>query len=182
VNARVSFAPLFAFFIVGWMAMGHAPTLADDGEYRPPRPAEQTPDQPAPAAPKTDAELVRKEMTVGAYYMDRKNFTGAINRFKLVVTKYKSFPQVDEALFHLTECYLSLGIVQEAQTAAAILDRKYPDSPWRSKALDLLKAQGLGPAESEKSWISRAFKPPVPPAQMEQRTDAGGDRYASSSR
>jgi hypothetical protein len=58
-----------------------------------------------------------------------------------------------------------LGIVQEAQTAAAVLDRKFPNSHWRSDALDLLKAQGLEPAENKTSWISRishAFSRPAP--------------------
>ena len=30
----------------------------------------------------------------------------------------------------LTECYMALGIVDEAQTAAAVLGHNFPDSRW----------------------------------------------------
>jgi outer membrane protein assembly factor BamD len=56
------------------------------------------------------------------------------------------------------QAYLTLGIRNEAQTAAAVLVRKFPDSHWRSDALDLLKKEGLEPAENEASSIIHAFQ------------------------
>ncbi|MGA8901944.1 hypothetical protein [Bradyrhizobium sp.] len=41
--------------------------------------------------------------------------------------------------------------------AVAVLQRKFPDSPWSHQALDVLKSAGLEPAEDQKSWISQAF-------------------------
>ena len=102
--------------------------------------------------------LAGKEMMVGRGYMDKKNFTGAINRFKIVVTQYQTTRHVEEALLRLTEAYLSLGVVQEAQTAAAVLGHNFPDSPWYQDAYRLVKSGGLEPAENKGSWISRAFK------------------------
>jgi outer membrane protein assembly factor BamD len=90
--------------------------------------------------------------------MRHGNPVGAINRFKVVVTRFPSFPVVDEALFRLVQAYLMLGVRNEAQAAAAVLNRKFPDSHWRSDALDMLKANGLEPAEDEKSWIIHAFQ------------------------
>ena len=66
-------------------------------------------------------QLAAKEMEIGRVNQGKKNFTGAINRFKIVVTQYQTTRHVEEALLRLTECYMALGIVQEAQTAAAVL-------------------------------------------------------------
>ena len=61
-------------------------------------------------------QLAAKEMATGRYNLERKNFTGAINRFKTVVTQYQRTRHVEEALERLTECYLKLGITSEAVT------------------------------------------------------------------
>lgn len=102
--------------------------------------------------------LAAKEMAVARYYMEKKNFIGAINRFKVVVTQYQTTRLVEEALMRLTECYMMLGIVAEAQTAAAVLGHNFPDSPWYKDAYKLVKGGGLEPTENKGSWISRAFK------------------------
>jgi outer membrane protein assembly factor BamD len=103
-------------------------------------------------------QLAGKEMQIGRYYLDRKDYTGAINRFKVVVTKYQTTRHVEEALERLTEAYMSLGIVAEAQTAAAVLGHNFPDSVWYKHAYALVKNGGLEPAENKGSWISKAFK------------------------
>ncbi len=66
-------------------------------------------------------QLAGKEMVTGRYYLNRKDFTGAINRFKIVVTQYQTTRHVEEALMRLSEAYMALGVVTEAQTAAAVL-------------------------------------------------------------
>jgi outer membrane protein assembly factor BamD len=103
-------------------------------------------------------QLAGKEMLVGRYYMDKRDFTGAINRFKTVVTQYQTTRHVEEALERLTEAYMALGIVSEAQTAAAVLGHNFPDSKWYQDAYQLVKSNGLEPSENQGSWISRAFK------------------------
>ncbi len=103
-------------------------------------------------------QLAGKEMQVGRYYMERRDYTGAINRFKVVVTQYQTTRHVEEALMRLTEAYISLGIVPEAQTAAAVLGHNFPDSRWYQDAYKLVKSGGVEPAENKGSWISRAFK------------------------
>jgi outer membrane protein assembly factor BamD len=102
-------------------------------------------------------EPADREMMIGRFNMDKHNYTGAINRFKTVVTQYPTSAFVEEALARLVETYLSIGIIQEAQCAAAVLQRKFPDGPWSHQALDALKSNGLEPAENPKSWIPRAF-------------------------
>jgi len=103
-------------------------------------------------------QLAGKEVDVGRWYMQKKDYTGAINRFKVVVTRYQTTRHVEEALMRLTEAYMTLGIVDEAQTSAAVLGHNFPDSPWYQDAYNLVKSRGLEPTENKKSWISRAFK------------------------
>ena len=103
-------------------------------------------------------QLAGKEMQVGRYYLTKRDYTGAINRFKVVVTQYQTTRHVEEALERLTEAYMALGIVEEAQTAAAVLGHNFPDSPWYKRAYSLVKTGGVEPNENKASWISRAFK------------------------
>jgi outer membrane protein assembly factor BamD len=102
-------------------------------------------------------QLAGKEMQVGRYYLDKHDYTGAINRFKVVVTKYQTTRHVEEALERLTEAYMALGIVDEAQTAAAVLGHNFPDSEWYKHAYALVKSGGGEPSENKGSWISKAF-------------------------
>src|SRR6185312_7281067 len=101
--------------------------------------------------------LAGKEMSVGRYYLTRGDYIGAINRFRVVVQQYQTTPQIAEALERLTEAYYSLGINNEAQTAAAVLGANYPGSQWYQDAYNVLKGRSLKPVEDKGSWISQAF-------------------------
>lgn len=103
-------------------------------------------------------QIAGHEMTIGRYYMERRDYTAAINRFKTVVTQYQTTRHVEEALARLTEAYMAIGIVGEAQTAAAVLGHNFPDSRWYKDAYNLVKSGGLEPSENQGSYISRAFK------------------------
>ena len=102
--------------------------------------------------------LAAQEMMVGRYYLRHNNFLAAINRFRAVVTDYQTTEQVEEALMRLTEAYMALGIVNEAQTAAAVLGHNFPDSKWYSHAYGLLGKVGLQPQQHEGSWITQTWK------------------------
>jgi outer membrane protein assembly factor BamD len=105
--------------------------------------------------------LAAAEMTVGRYWQKKGNYLAAVNRFKTVVTDYQQTTHVEEALMRLTECYMALGIVNEAQTAAAILGHNFPDSEWYKDAYALLQSGGASPREDTGSWMSRAWKKTV---------------------
>jgi outer membrane protein assembly factor BamD len=102
--------------------------------------------------------LAAKEMTIGRFYLERRDFVGAINRFKTVVTQYQTTRHVEEALMRLTECYMALGIVGEAQTAAAVIGHNFPDSPWYQDAYKLVQSGGTEPRENKDSWLSKLFQ------------------------
>jgi outer membrane protein assembly factor BamD len=105
----------------------------------------------------TRDHLAGKEMAVGRYYLSRGDYIGAINRFRTVVDQYQTTPQIAESLERLTECYYSLGLDSEAQTAAAVLGRNYPGSAWYKDAFNILQGRHLKPEEDKRSWISQAF-------------------------
>lgn len=102
-------------------------------------------------------QLAGKEMDVGRYYLKRRNYGAAINRFRVVVSQYQNTRHVEEALYRLVEAYLAMGVHNEAQTAAAVLGHNFPDSQWYHDAYALLTRGGLQPHEDRGSWISRAF-------------------------
>ncbi|MBB4006148.1 outer membrane protein assembly factor BamD [Allorhizobium taibaishanense] len=103
-------------------------------------------------------QLAGKEMQIGRYYLERKEYLASIQRFRNVVEQYPTTNQIEEALARLVEAYYAMGVVQEAQTAAAVLGHNYPDSKWYKDSFDLLKNGGVSPQESQESWISKAGK------------------------
>jgi outer membrane protein assembly factor BamD len=103
-------------------------------------------------------QLAGKEMEVGRYYLGQGRYLAAINRFRTVVTDYQTTRHVEEALLRLTEAYYALGLVSEAQTAAAILGHNYPDSEWYKDSYALLAAGGYSPNENKESWLSRVWR------------------------
>jgi outer membrane protein assembly factor BamD len=105
----------------------------------------------------TRDQLAGKEMSVGRFYLQRRNYTAAINRFRDVIGKYQTTRHTEEALARLTEAYLALGITNEAQTAAAVLGHNFPDGQWYKDSFALLKSDGLEPREDQGSLIYRTF-------------------------
>lgn len=103
-------------------------------------------------------QLAGKEMQVGRYYLERREYPAAVNRFRTVVEEYANTRHVEEALARLVETYYSMGLVSEAQTAAAVLGHNFPDSQWYADSYALLQSGGLQPRENKGSWISRAMK------------------------
>lgn len=82
--------------------------------------------------------LAGKEMQVGRYYLNRQEYLSAINRFRYVVENYQTTGHVPEALHRLVECYLRLGVVDEAKKYAAVLGYNYPGSVWYRDSYKLL--------------------------------------------
>jgi outer membrane protein assembly factor BamD len=105
----------------------------------------------------TNDHLAGKDMEIGRFYLKRGEYQAAINRFRRVIERYQTTTHVPEALHRLTEAYLALGIVDEAQTAAAVLGHNYPGSEWYADSYLLLTGVDARPQENKDSWISRTF-------------------------
>jgi outer membrane protein assembly factor BamD len=101
-------------------------------------------------------QLAGKEMQVGRYYLERKDYLASIKRFRGVVEQYSNTRHIEEALARLTEAYYALGLTSEAQTAAAVLGQNYPDSQWYKDSYKLLQSGGLEPRQNAGSWLSQA--------------------------
>lgn len=102
--------------------------------------------------------LASKEMEIGRYYLKKRHYTAAINRFRSVVQDFQTTTQTAEALERLVECYLGLGLTEEAQTAGAILGYNYQSSPFYQDAFNLLKDRGLSPEAKGSSWLSIVYR------------------------
>jgi outer membrane protein assembly factor BamD len=55
------------------------------------------------------------------------------------------------------ECYLALGVTDEAKAAAAVLGHNFPGSEWYTDSYALLVDANLRPERNEKSWLNRAW-------------------------
>ncbi|WP_419807580.1 outer membrane protein assembly factor BamD, partial [Sphingomonas sp.] len=83
--------------------------------------------------------LAGKEMEVGRFYETRGQWLAASMRFRTVIDTYQTTTHTPEALMRLTECYLNLGVPEEAQRSAAVLGRNYTGSIWYKQAYKLMQ-------------------------------------------
>lgn len=101
-------------------------------------------------------QLAGKEMQIGRYYLERREYIAAVKRFRGVVEGFSNTRHIEEALARLVEAYYAMGLVSEAQTAAAVLGHNYPDSDWYKDSYALLQSGGVEPRENKGSWLSKA--------------------------
>ena len=59
-------------------------------------------------------QLAGKEMQIGRYYLERREYLAAVKRFRYVVENYSNTRHVEEALARLTEAYYAMGLVGSA--------------------------------------------------------------------
>ncbi len=102
--------------------------------------------------------LAGKEMVIGRYYQRRSLYAAAINRFRRVVEEYQTTNHLAEALHRMTECYLALGLRDEARKTASVLGHNFPGSPWYQDSYALL-VEGAEPAPyDEPGMLTRAWR------------------------
>ncbi len=102
--------------------------------------------------------LAAKEMEIGRYYLKRGHHASAINRFRAVVEDFETTTHTPEALHRLVEAYLSLGLVDEARTAGAILGYNYRSSPFYEDSFALLARRGLSPEAAGEGWLRAIYR------------------------
>ncbi len=85
--------------------------------------------------------LAGKEMNVGRFYQREGQWLAATYRFQNVVNQYQTTSDAPEALERLVECYLALGIPEQAWKAAAVLGHNYPQTYWYRQSLRLLASE-----------------------------------------
>lgn len=105
--------------------------------------------------------LAAKEVEIGRYYLKRGHYMAAVNRFRVVVEDFQTTEQTPEALHRLVECYLSLGLDAEAQTAGAILGYNFRATPWYEDSFRLLTGRGLEPRVRGNGWLAQIYRQTV---------------------
>lgn len=102
--------------------------------------------------------LAGKEMEIGRYYLRRDHYTASINRFRVVVEDFQTTTHTPEALHRLVEAYLSLGLIEEAQTAGAILGFNYKGTDWYEDSFKLLTGRGLELKAAGDGWLRQMYR------------------------
>ena len=103
-----------------------------------------------------------KEMYIGKYYVKKKKWIPAINRFKTIVNNYETTIYVEEALFRLVEIYYLLGLTDESQKYAKLLGYNYLSSRWYKESYRIFNKNYESPREKikkkKRNFIIRKFK------------------------
>jgi outer membrane protein assembly factor BamD len=108
-------------------------------------------------------QLAGKEMDVGRFYLERDQHLPAINRFRNVVENlnFQRTTHAPEALHRLVEAYLSVGMTEDAQRAAAVLGHNFPGSEWYGRTYTLMTGEGvamIGEEEAQRrGWFSNTI-------------------------
>ena len=103
--------------------------------------------------------LAAKEMYVARYYVERKKWIAAINRFKEVIDNYETTIYVEEALHRLVEIYYILGLENEAQKYATLLGYNYQSSEWYENSYRVFNTNyETKRQKKEKSGALKIFK------------------------
>ncbi|MDC0481758.1 outer membrane protein assembly factor BamD [Candidatus Pelagibacter sp.] len=109
-----------------------------------------------------DEILAAKEMYIGRYYVDKKKWISAINRFRLVVDEYDTTIYVEEAIHRLVEIYYTVGIESEAKKYANLLGYNYQSSEWYEKSFSVFnkkyKKNIIKDIKKENNSILEKFK------------------------
>lgn len=113
--------------------------------------------------------LAEASFNVGYFYQKtRKAWRAAIGRYESVLRKYPDYEHIDEVLFRLGEALAAYARFNESRPVLARLQEEYPESPWVSKAQELLvdmpeMMEAMAPTEA----------PPAAPVEESPADEAG---------
>jgi outer membrane protein assembly factor BamD len=102
--------------------------------------------------------LAGQEMEIGRYYLKDGQINAAINRFRIVIKQYETTTHTPEALHRLVECYLTLGLKQEAVHIAAVLGYNYPGDAWYERTYALLDQESREKLLQGQDFFDRTLK------------------------
>ena len=111
-----------------------------------------------------DDILASKEIYIGRYYLDKKKWIAAINRFRNVIDDYETTVYTEEALYRLVEVYYIIGLKEESKKYAQLLGYNYNSSAWYEKSYALFdkkykeRKKFLKNKEKKSNIVIRKFK------------------------
>ena len=106
-----------------------------------------------------DNILASKEIYIGKYYLTKKKWIPAMNRFKNVVNSYEETDYVEEAIHRLVEINYILGLENEAKKYAVLLGYNYKSSKWYKESYRVFNKEYKDPIKQiKKDKGSKIFK------------------------
>ena len=109
-----------------------------------------------------DNVLASKELYIGKYYLSKKKWIPALNRFKNIVINYEQTEYIEEALHRLVEINYILGLENESKKYAVLLGYNYKSSEWYEESYRVFNKEYISPIEKIKkdkqNIIFRKFK------------------------
>ena len=104
--------------------------------------------------------LASKEMYIGKYYLKKKKWIAAINRFKNILENYQTTIYVEEALHRLVETNYKIGLIDEAEKYANVLGYNYQSSEWYEQSYKIFNKDYVASYEikKDKESVFKKFK------------------------
>jgi len=103
--------------------------------------------------------LASKEMYIGRFYLQKKKWIPAVNRFKNILDHYKTSIYTEEAVHRLVEIYYRLGLIEESKKYATILGYNYASSEWYKKSYALFNQKYEEPTiKKDRKKLRKKFK------------------------
>ena len=105
--------------------------------------------------------LASKEIYIGRYYLDKKKWISAINRFRTVIDYYDTTIYAQEALHRLVEVHFIIGLEEEARKYAKLLGYNYQSSKWYEKSYSIFDKEyekNKKKKDKENSKKNKTFK------------------------
>ena len=84
--------------------------------------------------------LASKEMYIAMHYIKKEKWISAINRYKVIVSKYNETVYIEEAIHRLVELHYKLGLKSEAKKYAKLLSYNYQSSIWYERSYILFNS------------------------------------------
>ncbi|MGH6659503.1 MAG: outer membrane protein assembly factor BamD [Sphingomicrobium sp.] len=108
--------------------------------------------------------LAGKQMEIGRFYQRSGQWLASTYRFREVIDNYQTTSHTPEALARLVESDLSLGLVEEARKAAAVLGHNYAGSKWYNYSIYLLNKEAQSRRRVGRATAATAVSIPAPSA------------------
>ena len=104
--------------------------------------------------------LASKEMYIGKYYLKKKKWIAAINRFKNILENYQTTIYVEEALHRLVETNYKIGLIDEAEKYANVLGYNYQSSELYEQSYKIFNKDYVASYEikKDKESVFKKFK------------------------
>ena len=95
--------------------------------------------------------LALSKMKTAKFYLNNKNYTGALIYFLDIFDNHNSSTSIEETLYYLTKIYYSLEELDLAKKYASILGYNFPQSIWYEKSYNIIN--DLQNIEEKESWF-----------------------------